>query len=240
MNEQEKSELKKLISANLETVRKNIRSAALRAGRNPDDIILVAVTKTFGAEVIDIALELGLKILGESRVQEAREKFQRFGNRADWHLVGHLQKNKVKYALEIFKLIHSVDSLELAEEISRRAGRGDGRKVDILLQVNVGEEKNKFGFPPAETATLAKKIAELPNLRIRGFMAIPPKVENPEESRPWFRRIMEIKNEVRKLRLPSAPAELASFGMSSDYEVAVEEGATHVRVGTAIFGTRDA
>jgi len=240
MNEQEKSELKKQISANLETVRGNIRLAALRAGRNPDDIILVAVTKTFGAEVIDIALELGLRILGESRVQEAREKFQRFGNRTDWHLVGHLQKNKVKYALEIFKLIHSVDSIELAEEISRRAGRGNGRKVDILLQVNVGAEKNKFGFPPAETAAFAKKIAELPNLRIRGFMAIPPRVENPEESRPWFRRIMEIKNEVRELRLPSAPADLASFGMSGDYEVAVEEGATHVRVGTAIFGTRDA
>ncbi len=237
MNEQEQSELKKRISANLETVEANIRSAAIRAGRNPNDITLVAVTKTFGAEVIEVALELGLKILGESRVQEAREKFQRFGSRAEWHMVGHLQKNKVKYALEFFQLIHSVASMELAEEISKR---GAGRKVDILLQVNVGEEKNKFGFPPAEAIELTKKIAELPNLRIRGFMAIPPRVENPEESRPWFRKIMEIKNEAQGLKLPSAPADLASFGMSGDYEVAVEEGATHVRVGMAIFGKRDA
>lgn len=240
MNRQEKDLLKERISRNLERVRKNIRAASARVNRDPSDIILVAATKTVGVQAISAALDHGIQVLGENRMQEAREKFQRIGRRAEWHFIGHLQRNKVKYLFDIFTLVHSVDSYELAEEISRRALLKEDRVLDILLQVNIGEEVTKYGFPPAVVAEEAKRIAALSNVRIRGLMAVPPLAGNPMESRPYFKRVMEIRREIEKMKIPRVNMDVISFGMSDDYEVAVEEGATHLRIGTAIFGTRDA
>src|SRR5712691_11297405 len=214
------------VQANLERVRERIARAARRAGRRPEDILLIGVSKTVPAERVREAIAAGLPALGENRVQEAREKIRALGRPVPWHLIGHLQTNKVKDALELFDVIQSVDRLALASEIARRATR----PVDLLIEVNLGGEPSKSGFARSEVKPALDALRSMPMLRVRGLMAIPPAVDEPEKARLWFRAL-------RELRDGAGLAEL-SMGMSGDFEVAIEEGATMVRVGTAIFGER--
>jgi PLP dependent protein len=217
------------IGGNLERVRERLARAAERAGRRPDDVLLIAVSKTVEVERIRAAVAAGITALGENRVQEAKSKIAELGRPAAWHLIGHLQSNKARDAVELFDLIHSLDRLELARELERRAG-ARGQVVEALLQVNVGGEASKGGVGPDAVGETLDAIGKLPHVRVRGLMTIPPEVERAEDARPWFRRLREL-GERHGL------GEL-SMGMSHDFEVAVEEGATMVRVGTAIFGPR--
>jgi PLP dependent protein len=216
---------------NLERVRERIARAATRAGRRPDDVLLIGVSKTVDVERIREALAAGLRALGENRVQEAKSKVTELGRPAAWHLIGHLQTNKVKDALELFDVIHSLDRLELAQELERRAATR-GLAVEAMLQVNVAGEPSKGGFAPDGVGSALETIAKLAHVKVTGLMAIPPEVERADDSRPWFRRLRELAERHGLRRL--------SMGMSGDFEVAVEEGATMVRVGTAIFGARPA
>jgi pyridoxal phosphate enzyme (YggS family) len=217
------------IATNLERVRERLAGAAARAGRRADAVLLIGVSKTVDVERIRAAVAAGVTALGENRVQEAKTKVAELGRPAAWHLIGHLQTNKVKDALELFDVIHSLDRLELAREIERRAA-ARGQLVDVLLQVNVAAEPSKGGVGPDAVGETLDAIGKLAHVRVRGLMTIPPEVEHAEDSRPWFRRLRELaeRHGLREL----------SMGMSGDFEVAVEEGATMVRVGTAVFGPR--
>jgi hypothetical protein len=224
------------IHANLVAVQERIAAAARRAGRSPETVLLVAVSKTIDVERVRSAIEAGVPALGENRVQEAREKIAVVGRSRPWHLIGHLQTNKVRDAVECFDLIHSVDRLPLAEAISRRATE-TGRRVDVLVQVNVGDEPQKGGLSAADLRAALAAMAALPGLRLRGLMAIPPLPKDPEDSRPYYQEMRKLLDGARSWGLGSDFTEL-SMGMSGDFEVGVEEGATIVRVGTAIFGAR--
>jgi len=217
------------IRANLERVRERVARAAERAGRRAGDVLLVGVSKTVDVGRIRQAIEAGVPALGENRVQEARGKVAELGRPVPWHLVGHLQTNKVRDAVELFDVIHSLDRLELAKELDKR-GRARGRAVDVLVEVNVGGEASKGGVGPDGLVELLEAVAGLPHVKVRGLMAIPPEAKEPDDSRVWFRAL-------RKLGERYGLSEL-SMGMSGDFEVAIEEGATVVRVGTAIFGAR--
>jgi len=217
------------IRANLERVRERVARAAERAGRRAEDVLLVGVSKTVDVARIRQAIEAGVPALGENRVQEARGKVAEIGRPVPWHLVGHLQTNKVRDALELFDVIQSLDRLELAKELDKRA-RARGRTVDTLVEVNVGGETSKGGVGPDGLGELLEAVAALPAVKVRGLMAIPPEAKEPDDSRAWFRAL-------RKLGEHHGLSEL-SMGMSGDFEVAIEEGATVVRVGTAIFGPR--
>lgn len=224
------------IHANLVAVQERIAAAARRAGRSPETVLLVAVSKTIDVERVRSVIEAGVPALGENRVQEAREKIAVLGRSRPWHLIGHLQTNKVRDAVECFDLIHSVDRLPLAEAISRRATE-TGRRVDVLVQVNVGDEPQKGGLSAADLRAALAAMAALPGLRLRGLMAIPPLPKDPEDSRPYYQEMRKLLDGARSWGLGSDFTEL-SMGMSGDFEVGVEEGATIVRVGTAIFGAR--
>jgi PLP dependent protein len=217
------------VAGNLERVRDRLARAAERAGRPPRDILLIAVSKTVDLERIRAAVAAGVSALGENRVQEAKSKIAELGRPAAWHLIGHLQSNKVKDAVELFDVIHSLDRVELAHELERRAG-ARGQVVETLLQVNVGAEASKGGVAPDAVAEALDTVGKLPHVRVRGLMTIPPEVERADDARRWFRQLRELgeRHGLREL----------SMGMSHDFEVAVEEGATMVRVGTAIFGPR--
>jgi len=217
------------IRANLERVQGAIAAACRRAGRAPGEVLLVAVSKTMDAERVRTAIEAGVAALGENRVQEAKEKIEALGHPVPWHLIGHLQTNKARDAVRLFDCVQSVDRLELAKELDRRAAAVD-RTLDALLEVNLAEEPQKGGARPDEVKALLDDIAALPRIRIRGLMAIPPAATDAEATRPHFRRLRALRD--------AAGLEHLSMGMSADYEVAVEEGATIVRVGTAIFGAR--
>jgi pyridoxal phosphate enzyme (YggS family) len=217
------------IRTNLARVRERITRAAERAGRRPEEVLLVGISKTVEVERIREAVAAGIPALGENRVQEARAKVAALGHPVPWHLVGTLQTNKVKEALSLFDLIHSVDRVELARACDRRA-RERARPVDVLLEVNVAGEASKGGVAPDAVADTLDELSALAHLRVRGLMTVPPPVERPEDARPWFQAL-------RKLGERHGLAEL-SMGMSGDFEVAIEEGATMVRVGTAIFGPR--
>lgn len=226
------------IGANLAAVRERIARAAERAGRRGDAVLIVAVSKTVPPERIRAAIAAGVPALGENRVQEAREKIAAVGRAVPWHLIGHLQTNKVRDALACFDLIESLDRLPLAEALAARAVR-EGRRVEALVQVNVGEEPQKGGFPPAELQPALEAMVGLLGLRLRGLMAIPPVPRDPEESRPHYRELAKLLDAARGWGVGPEFTEL-SMGMSGDFEVAVEEGATMVRIGTAIFGPRGA
>jgi PLP dependent protein len=212
--------------ANLGRVQEAVARACARAGRSPDDVLLIAVSKTMDVERVRLAIAAGVVALGENRVQEAKEKIEALGRPVPWHLIGSLQTNKARDAARLFDWIHSVDRLDLAQELSRRADRA----LNILLQVNLGDEPQKGGVAPAELKRLHELVAALPNLKVRGLMAIPPATEQPEQARPFFRQLRELREQLG--------LEHCSMGMSADFEVAIEEGATMVRVGTAIFGPR--
>jgi len=206
-----------------------IAQAAQRAGRSPGEITIVAVTKGVAPQAIEVALEAGIRHIGENRVQEAREKMTHLSSlalRPTWHMVGHLQSNKIKTAAEIFDIIHSIDSLRLAEAVSERAQNS----LPVLLQVNISGEGTKSGFSVAELPKALEEIARLPGIEVKGLMTIAPMVKDPEEVRHIFRRLRELRD--------SLGLEHLSMGMSDDFEVAVEEGATMVRIGRAIFGER--
>ena len=217
------------ILQNLERVRERIEAACRRVGRESSEVTLIGVTKTVGVEAVVEAYEAGLRDFGENRVQEALAKMEavrQIGFEPRWHMIGHLQTNKVKIAAGRFGIIHSVDSVRLANEISRRYES----LVPVLLEVNVAQDAAKFGFAPEEVAAALREIAVLPHLDARGLMTIAPQTNNPEETRPTFRRLRALSDELELSEL--------SMGMSGDFEVAVEEGATMIRVGTAIFGSR--
>ena len=217
------------IAGNLERVRERLARAAERAGRRPADVLLIAVSKTVEVERIRAAVAAGVVALGENRVQEAKGKVAELGRAAAWHLIGHLQTNKAKDAVELFDVIHSLDRVELARELERRAA-ARGQVVEALLQVNVAAEASKGGVGPDAVGETLDLVGKLSHVRVRGLMTIPPEVERAEDARPWFRRLRELgeRHGLREL----------SMGMSHDFEVAVEEGATMIRVGTAIFGPR--
>lgn len=233
------------IAANLERVRERMADAARRADRNPEEITLVAVTKAIEPAMVKQAIALGLRDFGENRVQEAEWKIPLLPE-ATWHMIGHLQRNKVKKALLIFDMIHSVDSLRLAQEIDRRASR-IGARVPVLLEVNLSGEATKYGFRIAPRVTrgeekeaffsYVEEILRLYHLEVRGLMTMAPLVAHPEEARPYFQRLRGLREELRE-RFPQASWEELSMGMTDDFEVAIEEGATMVRIGRAIFGER--
>lgn len=220
------------IGANVARVRARIAEAALRSGRRPESVLLVAVTKTVGLDRIREGVACGLRALGENRVQEARAKVPEIPG-VTWHLVGSLQRNKINEALRLFEVIHSVDSLSLAEEISRKA-EGGPRRAEALIQVNISQEAQKHGVAPEDAAGLLAQALRLPGLRVRGLMGMGPLVQDPEAARPYFRRLREIRDRLRE-SLDAASLEDLSMGMTDDYEVAIEEGATMVRVGRALF-----
>lgn len=223
-----------MIPENSIIVRSRIKEAAERAGRRADDIILVCVTKTVGVPQIEEALAAGVADIGESRVQDAEIKFKAIGMRAKWHLIGHLQTNKVKDAVRIFDLIHSVDSLKLAEEISKRAGVFD-KTQEILVEVKTSEEATKYGAAPGEILDLVGKTAALPHIKIMGLMTMAPIVSDAEEARPYFKRLREISEAIAAKKIDNVNMRYLSMGMTQDFEVAIEEGANMVRVGHAIF-----
>jgi pyridoxal phosphate enzyme (YggS family) len=221
---------------NVSAIFKKMSYAAMRAGRNPEDVRLIAVTKTVGIETIKEAVEIGLRMFGENRVQEAKDKISNLKSQIsntmiEWHLIGHLQKNKAKYAVNLFDLIHTVDSVGLAEELNKQAEKA-GKIQRVLVQVKLSEEEAKQGASEEEMMPLLAVIKHLSNLKIEGLMTMPPFFEDPEMARPYFRRLRELRDEAEKrgFSLPEL-----SMGMSNDFEVAIEEGATLVRIGTAIF-----
>ena len=225
------------IAANLSRVKERLAAAALRVGRRPEEILLVGIAKEVAAEQVRFALEAGLTDLGENYLQEARRKHLEIGRRARWHFVGHLQTNKVKAAVGLFDLIQSVDSLRLARALSREA-EAAGRAVEGLLQVNTSGEPSKFGILPEELAAAAVEAAALPGLRLRGLMTIGRWAPDPEEARAEFRLLAGLAERLGKRGLPGVEMRFLSMGMSHDFEVAIEEGANLIRVGTAIFGPR--
>ena len=220
----------------LACVQERIRAATSRVGRNGPSVRLVAVSKTMPVEVIRQALDAGITTLGENRVQEANAKISLLPGLAAWHLVGHLQTNKAKLAVQLFEMIHSLDSLKLAQELDRQ-GRQSRTVVRCLIEVNLGAEESKSGTTEKEVRSLLEGARHLPNLRIEGLMTIPPYLADAEGVRPFFRRLRNVRDtlEGEGWRLPEL-----SMGMTHDFEVAIEEGATLVRIGTAIFGVRPA
>jgi pyridoxal phosphate enzyme (YggS family) len=223
------------IAENLETVRSRIASAAVRAGRHPTDVTLVAISKTHPVEMIREAAEAGQELFGESRVQEALMKIPALPGRLRWHFIGHLQSNKVRKVLPYFELIHGVDSMDLARDIDRIAMEL-GLYPRVLLEVNVSGEGSKHGFSPEELERSLDELLALPRIQVEGFMTMAPLAPEAEASRPYFAALRKLRD--RFAEKAGIPLDTLSMGMSGDYEVAVEEGATLVRVGSAIFGTR--
>lgn len=220
-----------------EIVLDNIKKACERSGRNPEDITLISVTKTHGAELINEAIDAGAKDIGENKAQELCNKYDDV-KPVRWHFIGHLQTNKVKTIIDKVVMIHSVDSDKLASEIDKRA-KSSGVVMDILVEINIGMEDSKSGATEEEARDLIKKIRdEYQNLRVRGLMCVPPITDNPENSRRYFRKLKDIFESIKELP-EDEYFDTLSMGMSGDYEVAIEEGATVVRVGTAIFGARE-
>lgn len=231
------SEEKSGIIKNIAQLRERVANAAARAGRDPEDIKIIAVTKTVDVGCIKIAVEAGLADLGENRVQELVEKYPCFDGNVNWHLIGHLQTNKVKYIIDKVKLIHSLDSLELAEEIQKRAERC-GRIMPALVQVNVSGEETKSGIRPETVHMFTEKLDCYKNIRIKGLMTIGPLTPNAEEIRKNFRELFKIFIDIKRKKNNNIDMDVLSMGMSNDFEIAVEEGSNMIRVGTSIFGKR--
>ena len=225
------------IAANIAKIHGRIDKACQKSGRNPEEVKLIAVSKVKPAEQVEEAFHAGQKLFGESYVQEFRDKQPLVEAPVQWHFIGGLQSNKVKYLRSKVMMIHSVDRLSLAEEIDRQWEKIDGA-VEILLQVNVGDEASKSGCDPEDLESLVRSIAPLSNLRIKGLMCLPPHSDDPEQVRPFFKQLRKLSEQIDRLQLPGVEMSELSMGMSGDFEVAVEEGATLVRVGTAIFGAR--
>ena len=226
-----------MIRENIETVRENIKKAAQRAGRNPDDILLIGVTKTKPVEMMQEAIDEGITDIGENRVQEIMEKYEHIKGDPKWHLIGHLQTNKVKYIIDKVDLIHSVESISLAEEINKRAEK-IGKVQKVLLEVNVSGEESKFGISPENIMEFCEKIAGFKNIRVSGLMTVAPFTEDEKILRKVFSDLRKISLDISTKFYDTIYMEELSMGMTNDYEIAIEEGATMVRVGTGIFGNR--
>lgn len=223
---------------NYKSVEEKVIQACKRAGRDSSEVTLIAVSKTKPISMIEELLPLGVRDFGENKVQELTEKAEILSPEIRWHMIGHLQRNKVKYVVDKACLIHSVDSLRLAEEISKEAGKKN-RTASVLLEVNVAGEESKFGIAPEEALPLAKEIAGLPHIQIKGLMTIAPYTEDPENNRNFFRDLRKLSVDIAQENIDNVTMNVLSMGMTGDYEVAIEEGATHVRVGTGIFGERN-
>jgi hypothetical protein len=223
------------LTANLDFIQKRIAAACDRAGREANSVTLLAVTKSHPPEVVQAAAKLGLILFGENKVQEAKAKIPLCPGNLRWHMIGHLQSNKCRDAVELFKMIQSVDSLSLAQEINKRAEQA-ARTMPVLIEVNVAGEASKFGYQPEQLLAELKQINALPRIEIHGLMAVPPWSEEAEKTRPHFRRLQEIKIQCEQIL--GAPLPHLSMGMSGDFEIAIEEGATMVRIGTELFGPR--
>lgn len=225
------------IKENLSEVEEKICQACKRAGRDREEVTLIAVSKTKPVEMLEACLEQGIRVFGENKVQELCEKYEQLPKDIKWHMIGHLQRNKVKYITDKVELIHSVDSLRLAEAISEDAVK-KGVSVNVLIEVNVAQEDSKFGVTTKETEKLVRQIAALPNIFIKGLMTIAPYTEDPEDNRPIFRTLKQLSVDIEGKNIDNVSMSILSMGMTGDYEVAIEEGATMVRVGTGIFGAR--
>lgn len=227
-----------MLKKQYEEVEEKIRAACSRSGRAREEVTLIAVSKTKPAEQIEEVYNLGHREFGENKVQEMTEKYEVMPKDIRWHLIGHLQRNKVKYIVDKACLIHSVDSLRLAQTISDEAVKKNCT-VSVLLEVNVAQEESKFGMTCEEVPELVQKIAELPNVKVCGLMTIAPFVSDPEENRQIFRDLKQLSVDIERKNINNVSMRILSMGMTNDYEVAIEEGATMVRVGTGIFGERD-
>lgn len=225
------------IAANIKDIQERIANACRTSGRPIDKVRLIAVSKVKPAALVEEAYAAGQRLFGENYVQEFRDKQEQVTAPVEWHFIGALQSNKVKYLKDSVHMIHSVDRLSLAREIDRQWGKIPA-VVDILLQVNIGDEESKAGCAPEQLEELARQVAQLPHVKIRGLMCLPPYCDDPEEVRPYFKQLRQLAEKIAGLDIPGVAMEELSMGMSGDFEVAVEEGATLVRVGTAIFGER--
>lgn len=227
-----------MLKENLKLVQENIKQACEKAGRDVSEVTLIAVSKTKPVSMLETVYEEGIREFGENKVQELTEKYEVLPKDIHWHMIGHLQRNKVKYIVDKACLIHSVDSLRLAEEISQQASKKQ-LKVNILVEVNIAEEESKFGISREEAIALVEDIAKLPGIQIKGLMTIAPFVDNPEENRMYFRKMKELSVDIKHKNIDNVCMDILSMGMTGDYMVAIEEGATMVRVGTGIFGERN-
>ncbi len=227
-----------MLKDNFETVEKNVANACARAGRDRSEVTLIAVSKTKPVEMLREVYDAGARDFGENKVQEICEKYDKLPSDIKWHMIGHLQRNKVKQVIDKVTLIHSVDSYRLAQEISVQAQK-KGLSIPILIEVNIAGEESKFGISTDDTIQLVEEIAALPNLKIQGLMTIAPYVVDPEENRLYFRQIKQLSVDIKNKNIDNVSMDILSMGMTGDYEVAIEEGATMVRVGTGIFGARN-
>ncbi len=227
-----------MVKENLKEVEKRVQQACQRAGRDEKDVTLIAVSKTKPMEMIEEAYACGKRDFGENKAQEMKEKHDALPEDITWHFIGHLQTNKIKYVLGRSSLIHSVDTLHLAQSIEAECEK-KGLEADILVEVNVAQEESKFGLKLEETEQLIRDIALLPHLHIKGLMTIAPYVEDSEDNREIFRQLRELSVDIKSKNIDNVSMNVLSMGMTGDYEVAIEEGATHVRVGTGIFGERN-
>ena len=228
----------KMISENIADVEKEIDKVCKENGRDRSEVTLIAVSKTKPVEMIEEAYNTGCRDFGENKVQELVDKYEQLPKDIRWHMIGHLQRNKVKYIVDKVFLIHSVDSVRLAEEISKEAVKKNV-SVNILIEVNVAQETTKFGLTCEEVEQMVREIAKLPNINIKGLMTIAPIVDNPEENKQYFQKLKKIAVDISAKNIANVSMDILSMGMTGDYQAAVAEGATYVRVGTGIFGIRE-
>lgn len=227
-----------MLTDNLHDVQKNIRQACEKAGRNPEEVTLITVSKTKPITMVEEIYQDGIRRFGENKVQELADKFEAMPKDIEWHMIGHLQRNKVKYIVDKVSMIHSVDSLRLAEEISKEAVKKQ-ITVSILVEVNVAGEQTKFGYSLEDTEDAVRSFSKLPGLKVKGLMTSAPYVENAEENRKYFHALKQLCVDINGKNIDNVCMDVLSMGMTNDYIIAIEEGATHVRVGTAIFGERN-
>lgn len=225
------------VAANYLRVLARINSAAAKCGRKAEDIKLLGASKSQSIDAIEAAIAAGVKLIGENYVQEAKEKKDRIAESAEWHMIGHLQRNKAKAAIELFDILETLDNPALARELDKEASKR-GKKVRVFIEVNLGNEESKSGIAKNQLVSLVEEVASLSNMRVEGLMTVPPFRENLEEVRPFFRELTDLRERLNELRLPNIDIRELSMGMTHDYTVAIEEGATIVRVGTALFGPR--
>ena len=227
-----------MLKENLAKVEENIQAACDRAGRKREEVTLIAVSKTKPVEMLQEAYDLGVRVNGENKAQELASKYEVLPKDIHWHMIGHMQRNKVKYIIDKVELIHSVDSLHLAKQIEKEAVK-KGVDAQILVQVNIAQEDTKFGINGPEVMSLVEEISKFPHVHIRGLMTSAPFVANPEENRCYFKKLHKLFVDIREKNIDNVSMDILSMGMTNDYEVAIEEGATMVRVGTGIFGARN-
>ena len=228
-----------MVAENLEQVRKNIELACKEAGRDPKEVTLISVSKTKPVSMLQEAYDAGSRDFGENKVQEIRDKYANISWPVRWHLIGHLQTNKIKYIVDKVALIHAVDSVKLAQAIDKEAVKHNVKEVPILIQVNFAHEDTKFGLDPKDVEDVIKEISKLEYVKIKGLMQIAPFLDDPEDNRKYFRAMKQLSVDIKNKNFDNVDMSILSMGMTNDYEIAVEEGATMIRVGTAIFGERN-